>query len=503
MIRNFIFACSLFAVSFFGEEVFAQSIRAGVAKVDITKLDAGPVNDPLFAKALVITDDRTTIVLVSLDAVAIGEIGYIKNDYLPTVRNHMEKELGIPANQLVVNASHCHGIVCDDVAERTLDAIRKAKNHMVPVKIGTGIGTEDRIMENRRLKMKDGREIDVRHAYSLPPDDQVAGIGPVDPKIGIVRLDRMDGSPLAVLYQFACHPIQGAASGGNTADLSGAASRVIEENLGGDCVALFFQGCGGDINPVLYKDVHQPRDGNWHGTMLGLSTLQALRKIEARADAKIGYVHTSIEVPRANLEPRIAELEIERERLISNLKGTSLNLKTFLPLAVQYQLDPEHPSYYSHRYLREQEQGREDLKRLDVENRRNMAAYVENIQTMESLTRLQTNSALLRKHHIDNTRASKRTIDVEVCGVRLGDFRLVTFPGELTVQIGLSIQRASQMQGVFVSGYTNGYIYYCPTAEQLRNLGGAQEDSDCILDAAWQEKFETHALGVLQKLQGP
>jgi hypothetical protein len=153
--------------------------------------------------------------------------------------------------------------------------------------------------------------------------------------------------------------------------------------------------------------------------------------------------------------------------------------------------------------LREQEQGREDLKRLDVENRRNMAAYVENIQTMESLTRLQTNLALLRKHHIDNTRASKRTIDVEVCGVRLGDFRLVTFPGELTVQIGLSIQRASQMQGVFVSGYTNGYIYYCPTAEQLRNLGGAQEDSDCILDAAWQEKFETHALGVLQKLQGP
>jgi hypothetical protein len=56
---------------------------------------------------------------------------------------------------------------------------------------------------------------------------------------------------------------------------------------------------------------------------------------------------------------------------------------------------------------------------------------------------------------------------------------------------------------VFVSGYTNGYIYYCPTAEQLRNLGGAQEDSDCILDAAWQEKFETHALDVLQKLQGP
>jgi len=502
MIRLCVSVLCLLSTLILSNVSFAQAIRAGVAKVDITKHEAGPVNDPLFAKALVIADDRKTIVLVSVDAVAIGEIGYIKNDYLPAVRKQLESDLGIPANHLVVNASHCHGIVCDDVAERTLEAIRKAKSSMVPVRIGTGLGTEDRIMENRRLKMKDGREIDVRHAYSLPADDQVAGIGPVDPKIGVVRIDRMDGSPLAVLYQFACHPIQGAASGGNTADLSGVASRVIEENLGHDSVALFFQGCGGDINPVLYKDVHQPRDGSWHGTMLGLSTLQALRKIETRGDAIVDYQHTTIEVPRANLEPRIAEMEIERERLMNNLKGTSLNLKTFLPLAVQYQLDPEHPSYYSHRYLREQEQGREDLKRLDAENRRNMAAYVENIQTMESLTRLQTNLALLRKHHVDNTSAPKRTIDVEVCGVRLGDFRLVTFPGELTVQIGLNIQRASQLEGVFVSGYTNGYIYYCPTADQLRNLGGAQEDSDCILDAAWQEKFETHALGVLRALDG-
>ncbi|MFN9463760.1 MAG: hypothetical protein ACK6B2_11230 [Planctomycetota bacterium] len=502
MIRLCVSVLCLLSTLILSDVSFAQAIRAGVAKVDITKHEAGPVNDPLFAKALVIADDSKTIVLVSVDAVAIGEIGYIKNDYLPTVRNQLASELGIPANHLVVNASHCHGIVCDDVAERTLEAIRKAKSNLVPVKIGTGLGTEDRIMENRRLKMKDGREIDVRHAYALPADDQVAGIGPVDPKIGVVRIDRMDGSPLAVLYQFACHPIQGAASGGNTADLSGVASRVIEENLGHDSIALFFQGCGGDINPVLYKDVHQPRDGSWHGTMLGLSTLQALRKIETRGDAIVDYQHTTIEVPRANLEPRIAEMEIERERLMNNLKGTSLNLKTFLPLAVQYQLDPEHPSYYSHRYLREQEQGREDLKRLDAENRRNMAAYVENIQTMESLTRLQTNLALLRKHHVDNTSALKRTIDVEVCGVRLGDFRLVTFPGELTVQIGLNIQRASQLEGVFVSGYTNGYIYYCPTAEQLRNLGGAQEDSDCILDPAWQEKFETHALGVLRALDG-
>lgn len=498
--KNLLLIPILIACLSSGSLLRGESIRAGVAKVDITNREAGPVNDPLYAKALVISTDSTTMVLVSIDAVAVGEIGHIKNDYLPTVRTKMETELGIPSNHLVINASHCHGVVCDDVADRTVEAIRKAASQLVEVQIGSGVGTEDRIMENRRLKMKNGKEIDVRHAYSLPPDDQVAGIGPVDPKIGIVRFDRLDGSPLAILYQFACHPIQGAASGGNTADLSGVASEVIEQNLGSDCIALFFQGCGGDINPVLYKDVHQPRDATWHGTMLGLSALQSIRKIKTASTETIGYQHTTLEVPRADLAPRIAEMEIERERLTNNLQGTSLNLKTFLPLIVQYNLDTEHPSYYSHRYLWEKERGREDLKRMDSENRRNIAAYIENIQTMESLTRLQTNLALLRKHQLDNTQSQKRTIDVDVCGVRLGNFRLVTFPGELTVQIGLNIQKKSEIANAFVSGYTNGYIYYCPTADQIQNLGGAQEDSDCILDAAWQEIFETHAIELLKKL---
>jgi hypothetical protein len=44
-----------------------------------------------------------------------------------------------------------------------------------------------------------------------------------------------------------------------------------------------------------------------------------------------------------------------------------------------------------------------------------------------------------------------------------------------------------------VSGYTNGYIYYAPTAEQLKNVGGAQEDSDCILAPEWQGLYDEAA----------
>ena len=168
-------------------------MSAGVAKVDITNDDAGPVNDRLYARALVIASGEVTAAIVSIDAVAIGEIGPIKNDYLGKVRGQIETELKIPPTNVLVNASHCHGIVCKDVDQRTIQAVKLAQQNMVPVRMGAGSGHENRIMENRRLKLKSGKELDVRHAYSLPPDDEVASVGPVDPQIGILRLDRTDG----------------------------------------------------------------------------------------------------------------------------------------------------------------------------------------------------------------------------------------------------------------------------------------------------------------------
>lgn len=476
------------------------SLMAGAAKVDVTNLEAGPANDPLYVKALVLKKDETTAVIITVDAVAIGEIGPVKNDYLPKVRAQLEKELGIKPGNVLVNASHCHGIVCSDVDQRTIQAVKRAMENLVPVRVGVGAGHEDRIMENRRLRMKNGREIDMRHAYALPPDEEVAGVGPVDPQIGLLRLDRLDGRTLAVVYNFACHPIQGVPSGGNTADLTGFASKVIEDNLSEGTVALFLQGCGGDINPAQYKDVANPRNAEPLGNMLGLSSLRALRKIQGGADDRLRVIQEALTLPRADLAGPIRAMEAEQQRLLQALKGTSLNLKTFLPLVVKYQGSSEFPSYSSHRYLSERTRGRNDLGKLDAENRKNIQQYIENIHTMEQLTRNQTNLALLRKHQADNRAAGSPTIDVEILGVRIGDFVLVTFPGELTVQIGLNIKKASPHPRTFVAGYTNGYLYYAPTAEQLKNVGGAQEDSDCILAPEWQKAFEDRVAELLKKL---
>lgn len=476
----------------------AWTLRAGAAKVDITHPEQPAGSNPLYAKALVLSDDASgaTAVIVAVDAVAIAEIGSIKDPYLATVRASLEKDLKIDPANILINASHCHGIVCADVEQRTVQAVKQAWENRVPVRVGSGAGHEDRIMENRRLILKDGKEADVRHAYSLPWDEDVAAVGPIDPEIGILRLDRMDGSPLALLYNFAVHPIQGVPSRGNTADMTGFASTVIEDNLGEGVIALFIQGCAGDINPADYKAVNQPRDAEPLGNLLGLSTLKAARAIETSDNAALRMTNQKLVLPRADLSGRIASMEEEVDALLDSLKGTSLNLKTFLPLYMKYGVSGEFPSYYSHRYLQDEKLGKEDWKKLDEENRRNMESYIRNVQTMEELTRKQTNLALLERHHKTNTAAGK-TIEVEVVGLRVGDFRMVTFPGEVTVQIGLNIKENSPHDRTFVAGYSNGYIYYSPTAKQLENRGGAQEDSDCLLAPEWQALFETKAIEIL------
>lgn len=482
------------------EPAKAGQLLAGVAKVEITNKKVIPVNDPLYVKALVLKNGSATAVIVTVDAVAIGEIGYIGNDYLGKVRARIQKELGIAPERVMVNASHCHARVCTDVDDKTVEAVKKAAQNMVPVKVGVGVGHEDRISENRRLKLKNGKEVDVRHAYSLPPDEEIAEVGPIDPHIGILRLDTKDGKTLAIVYNFACHPIMGLPNGQNTADIVGFASKVIEDNLSDGTIALFVQGCAGDINPVLYKDVNQPRNAEPLGNMLGLSVLKAAKQIKCVEGGPLKILPEKLGLPRADNTKRIDAMLLEQVKLLRSLQGTSLNLRTFIPLAVKYNASSEFPSYYSHRYLHEKKMGRDDLARLDEANRRDMKAYVENIYLMEELTRLQTNLALLRKHQETNRLAEMKPLEVEMLGLRIGDFVLVTFPGELTVEIGLNIKKASPHKHTFVAGYTNGYIYYTPTAKQLQNVGGAQEDSDCLLAPAWQKLFEDKVAQMLKKL---
>lgn len=480
----------------------AAELRAGAAKADITDVSAGPAHDPLYAKALVFRNGVTSAALITIDAVAIGEIGRIPDGFLAEVRAELAKDPGIPAAHVLVTASHCHGAVRADTARIAVETVREAWRQTVPVKAGAGSGHEDRISENRRLRMQDGTEADMRRAYSLPPGEQVASVGPIDPQIGVLRLDRLDGGgPLAVVYNFACHPIMNPPSAGNSADFPGAASRVIEESWGAGCIAFFIQGCAGDINPLRYKEVNEPPDAEPLGHRLGLKVLRALRTIEPRGDPELRLASEVIELPRAaDFARRIAAIETQEAKLVQSLRPVNLDFRSFLPLLIGQKVFPESPSHHAQSYLHDRLVGSDDLAKLDAANRASVEAYRQNISAMEELTRLNTNLALLKRHAAEAAAAGDAPLKAEVAGLRVGDFKLLTFPGELTVEVGLNIKKAANDPHAFVAGYTNGYLYYTPTVRQRNNTGFAQEDCDCLVAPEWQAIFETQALATLKKL---
>ena len=321
-----------------------------------------------------------------------------------------------------------------------------------------------------------------------------------DAEIGIIKLERQDGQPFAVVYHFSCHPIQGMPSGGNTADLSGFASTAIETSLGGGAVALFVQGCSADINPISYKNVENPPNAESLGNLLGLSTVRAINDIKVRDEAELKVTREILELPRADLVQEIQLLEKRQQDLLNALQPTTLNLKSFIPLLIKYKLSPEYPLDSVQRYLHEEKLGIDHLRHLDGENRKSLEVYKKNIHVMEELTRIQVNLGLLKKHHKVNVNSDNKTVKVELMGVKVGDFVLTTFPGELSVETGKNIKRRTKHRLTYVSGVTNGYIYYTPTAKQLNNIGGAQEDSDCLLAPEWQDLYEDKAVEIVNSM---
>src|SRR5690606_16781916 len=96
-------------------------------------------------------------------------------------------------------------------------------------------------------------DISVNRRYQRP-DDGVVVVGrnwdgPRDPEVHVLRLDRLDGSPLAAVVHFGCHPITvGPDNDRITPDFPGVVKQIVAEATGATC--LFLQGAAGDVGPV-------------------------------------------------------------------------------------------------------------------------------------------------------------------------------------------------------------------------------------------------------------
>ena len=244
----------------------AQSVafEVGVAKVDVTPSAGGRmygygargenaasgVHDPLHARALVATDGRTKVALVTLD------LGYVDTVITREVREAVGRAIGL--RDVLLLGSHTHSgplLAADlqgaersrvqDLAGRIAQAVVEADAARQPARLAAGWG---RVEEghNRRRVLPDGT-VEMRWENR---DRRVTS--PLDYAVGVLAFDSLDGEPIATLVNFTCHPVVlGPDNLAFSADYPGAMMAMVDERVGGQ--TMFIQGAAGDINPFWDK----------------------------------------------------------------------------------------------------------------------------------------------------------------------------------------------------------------------------------------------------------
>jgi neutral ceramidase len=245
---------------------FAQ-LKAGTAKVDITPpigvamegfgpRKAEGVHDPLYARALVLTDGTAKLAIVTLDLALFYETspptfrdpnnyGFIGS--YTNVKKVVKTATGI--EKVLCVASHTHSGPepikpwLNEMERRVAGAISEAASALVPAQIGVGWG-EVREGFNRRCVKDDGTVV---KRWSNPQHIVTA---PLDNDLGVIRIQMTSGKTIATLVNYACHPVVlGAENKMLSADYPGVLARKVEEAMGGQC--MFLEGAAGDIDPFL------------------------------------------------------------------------------------------------------------------------------------------------------------------------------------------------------------------------------------------------------------
>jgi neutral ceramidase len=235
-------------------------LQAGLAKVNLEPPLGMPMSgygartgvaqgilDPIQARVLALSDGHRTIALVTLDLAFGLDLPEMESIRAAVRSNGVE--------QVIFLTSHTHS---GPTYSSDADAYRKAVSRvqqiipfavraMTPVRIGTGWGVAY-LGHNRRALFPDGQpRMFWRDETQLPS-------GPVDPTVGIIRLDRRDGTPLAILVNYACHPVVlGPDNLSYSADYPSVMRDTIEEGFKGAATVFFLQGAAGDINPYFDK----------------------------------------------------------------------------------------------------------------------------------------------------------------------------------------------------------------------------------------------------------
>lgn len=302
-------------------------IRAGVAVVDITPpagqfmsgfaartAPAQGAHDPLTVRALVVEDTA----LVCVDVIGI--------DAQTSLR--AREACILPAEAVIITALHNHG---GPVSMR--GRLSAVPDEAWMERLETAIAEAIDLAHARReeVSLMGGAAADPGFAHNRRDGD-----GPVDGTIPVLRFDRPDGSTLAVLCSYACHPVVlGADNLLWTADYPHFVRAGLERALPG-AVAVFATGCAGDINTghsAAASLTQAPQNDRTFeearriGDGLAQAVLRAeLRPLSEATGAAEGFVDVGFERRESEDYPTLAERWAQEAATAQGVNGTLLRI---------------------------------------------------------------------------------------------------------------------------------------------------------------------------------
>jgi hypothetical protein len=395
-----------------------SELKAGVSRVTITPpvgmyligMERGEPShgfrDDLYATAVAINDGRDEVVIVSMDVLVVHP------DMVRRVRQAAGELTNVKADNIMFCATHCHsGPVMhafpdtdpmvrgylENLTHLLLGLIRMAHDQLQPARLGFGSG-KSAIAMNRRHTRPDGVTV-----IAANPE------GPIDEEVGVLRIDRLDGTPLATVVNYACHPVVlGNGSNVISADWVGAMRRTVEAV--NKSKVLFLQGASADLNPWPGVPCDSEEVLERLGVEIGGEVLKVWAGIETQPQVKVGASAKKVWLPLLPVSQYAGKLPQFVELAESASGMTFEQLQAWLDVYMPWSVE------------------------LSGEG--------------------------------DNVKAA-----LEMQAIRLGDAALASAGAEIFVKTGLEIKQRSPWASTLFSAYTNGCLSYVPLAEDYPRGG--------------------------------
>ena len=307
----------------------ADALLAGAAVVDITPPLGTPLNgygyrlgrgatevhDPVTVRCLYLESSETRLFLVTSDLCVLNR------ELRDRVLELAPPE--VPPEHIILTATHNHS--AQGGMSRAL-AARMVSGRFVPEVLEA---TARSFAESMRLALKNTRRATIGYGttnQTTLSKHRSHPYGPIDPQIGVIRVDDSDGRAIAIVANFAAHPttIGEEFALAISADYPGYFYKALEDLSDTGAVALFLNGAQGNqacANP-------ESKTGWEHTESIG--RLLALRTKALANTIRCGEAKLTVGYATPRLPLSIASDTLPDTTIVQTLEINDL-LLTFFP----------------------------------------------------------------------------------------------------------------------------------------------------------------------------